>query len=123
MAIWDDVSGYAWMYFVSHKSDCADAFKKGLVNRREAIPSEVILVRSGDADGSNKGKVGNTCRGRSKTADNPEYNVVAEWWLIMIEPSAIAAKVQASGLFLERNVPKGLSLWAERINWAYDTYN
>ena len=47
MIIRDDYSRYAWMYFISHKSDAADAFAKFLSDLRiEGIPSDVVVIRS-----------------------------------------------------------------------------
>ena len=47
MIIRDDFSRYAWLYFISHKSDAAEAFKQFWADLRvEGIPSEVVVVRS-----------------------------------------------------------------------------
>ena len=46
MIIRDDFSRYAWLYFISHKSDAAEAFKQLMADLRvEGIPSEVVVVR------------------------------------------------------------------------------
>ena len=41
----------------------------------------------------------------------------------MIEPAALAARIQASELFPGYSLPEGASLWAEAMNWACDAYN
>ena len=47
MIIRDDFSRYAWLYFISHTSDTAEAFKQFLADLRvEGIPSGVVVVRS-----------------------------------------------------------------------------
>ena len=47
MIIRDDFSRYAWLYFISHKFDAAEAFKQLMADLRvEGIPSEVVVVRS-----------------------------------------------------------------------------
>ena len=75
-----------------------------------------------------EGKFGKLCRERKikqefTTADNPEYNGVAERGLAMIESGALAARIQASELFPGYSIPEGASLWAEAMNWACDAYN
>ena len=46
MIIRDDFSRYAWLYFISHKYDAAEAFKQFLADLRvEGILSEVVAVR------------------------------------------------------------------------------
>ena len=41
----DDFSCHAWMYFVSHKYDAANAFEKFPADLRvEGTPSEVVIV-------------------------------------------------------------------------------
>ena len=61
-----------------------------------------------------EGKFGKLCRERKikqefTTADIPEYNGVAERGLVMIEPTALAARIQASELFPGCNIPEGPS--------------
>ena len=63
MIIRDGYSRYAWMYFISHKSDAADAFAKFLSDiRLERVPSEVVVVRSHDGGDFSEGKFGKLCR-------------------------------------------------------------
>ena len=46
MVVRDAFLRYAWVYFISHKSDATEAFKKFLADLRvEDIPSEVVVVR------------------------------------------------------------------------------
>ena len=47
MLVKDDFSRYAWVYFLKHKSDAADAFRKFLADvRAGGVPSKVEIVRS-----------------------------------------------------------------------------
>ena len=126
----DDFSRYAWLSFISHKSDATEAFKKILADLRvEAIPSEVVVVRSDNNGGEfNEGELGQLCQERNinkefTTADSLEYNDVAELGLAMIESAALAARIQASELFPEIDIPEKLSLWAEAMSWGCDAYN
>ena len=99
MIIRDDFSRYAWLYYISHKSDAAEAFKQFLADLRvEGIPSEVVIVRSDNGGEFNQGEFGQLCRERNikqefTTADSPEYNGVAERGLAMIESAALAARI------------------------------
>ena len=129
MMIRDYFSRYAWLYFISLKSDAAEAFKQFLADlRAEGIPSEVVVVRSDNGGEFNQGEFGQLCRERNikqefTTADSPESNGVAERGLAMIESAALAARIQASELFPGFDIPENPSLWAEEISWACDTYN
>ena len=63
MIIRDDFSRYAWLYFISHESDVAEAFKHFLVDLRvEGIPSEVVVVRPDNGGKFNQGEFGQLCR-------------------------------------------------------------
>ena len=61
MIVRDNYSRFAWMYFVPHKSDAADAFALADL-RVEGIPSEVVVVRSDDGGEFNEGKFGKLCK-------------------------------------------------------------
>ena len=105
-------SRYACVYFVSHKSDSSDAFETILVGRRvEDIPRKVLIVGSYGGREFNEGKFGKLCRERNikqelTAVDNPEYNGVAERGLAVMEPVALAARIHASELFRDCNVPE-----------------
>ena len=44
----DDFLRYAWVYFILHESDAAEAFKQFLSNTRaDRVPSQVVTARSG----------------------------------------------------------------------------
>ena len=44
MIVRDDFLRYAWVYFISHKSDATEAFEKILADLRvEGVPSEVVV--------------------------------------------------------------------------------
>ena len=48
----DDFSRYAWVYFLEHKSEAADAFRKFLADVRvDGVPSKVEIVRSDNGGG------------------------------------------------------------------------
>ena len=83
-----DFSRYAWVYFISHKSDGTEAFETFLADLR---------ARSDDGGEFNEGKFGKICRERNikqefTTADRPEYNDVAERGLATIDCAALAAR-------------------------------
>ena len=124
----DDFSRHAWMYFVSHKYDAASALEKFVADLRvEGTPSEVVIVRS-DGGKFMEGKFEKLCRERKikqefTAADSPEYNRGVERGSAMIEPAALAARIQASELFPGCSIPVGPLLWAEAMNWACDAYN
>ena len=62
----DDYSRYAWMYFISHKSDATDAFARFLSDLRlEGVPPEVVVVRLDDGGEFSEGKFGRLCRDRN----------------------------------------------------------
>ena len=66
MIIRGDFSRYAWVYFISHKSDATETFKQFLADLRvEGIPSEVVVVRSDNGGEFNQGEFGQLCRERS----------------------------------------------------------
>ena len=121
MIIRDDFSRYARSYFISYKSNAAEALKLFLADLRvEGIPSEVVVVRSDNGGEFNQGEFGQLCRERSikqefTTADSPEYNGVAE--------RGLAARIQASEFFPGFDIPVKPSLWAEAMSWACDAYN
>ena len=66
MVIKDDFSRYAWLYFISHKSNAAEAFEQFLADLRvEGILSEVVVVRSDNGGEFNQGEFGQLCRERN----------------------------------------------------------
>ena len=47
MLVKNDLSRYAWMYFMQHKSEAADAFRKFLADvRADGVPSKVEIATS-----------------------------------------------------------------------------
>ena len=45
----NEFSRYAWVYFISDKSEDVEAFEKFLADLRvEGVPSEIAVVRSDD---------------------------------------------------------------------------
>ena len=66
MIIRDDFSRYAWLYFISHKSDAAEAFKQFLADLRvEGIASEVVVVRSDSGGEFNQREFAQLCGGQN----------------------------------------------------------
>ena len=56
MVIRDNLSRYAWLYFISHKYDGAEAFKQFLADLEVGgIPSEVVVVQSDNGGEFNQG--------------------------------------------------------------------
>ena len=105
----DDFSRYTWVCFMVHKWDAAEMFEQFLADTRaDGVPSEVVIVRS-DGGGEFRGaKFGDLCKSRSikqefTTADSPQFNGVAERALGLIETAAMAGRIQAREVFLERN--------------------
>ena len=62
----EDFSRFASVHFIDHSSDATEAFRQILADLRvEGIPSEVVVVRSGDVGEFNKGEIGKLCRERN----------------------------------------------------------
>ena len=62
MLVKDDFSRYAWVYFLKHKSDAVDAFRKFLADvRADGVPSKVETVRSYNGGEFFGGKVVEVC--------------------------------------------------------------
>ena len=63
MLVKDDFSRYAWVYFMKHNSDAADAFRKFLANvRADGISSKVKIVRSDNGGAFFGGEFGEVCK-------------------------------------------------------------
>ena len=63
MLVKDDFSRYAWVYFLKHKSDAADAFRKFLADvRADGVPSKVEIVRSDNGGEFFGGEFGEVCK-------------------------------------------------------------
>ena len=60
-----DFSRYTWVYFIRHKSDAAEMFKKFVADTRaDGVPSQAVIVRS-DGGGEFRGETfGDLCRSR-----------------------------------------------------------
>ena len=74
------------------------------------------------------GDFGGLCRSRCikqefTTADNPQFNGVAERALGLIETAAMAGRIQARELFPGAQLPATGLLWAEASHWACDALN
>ena len=47
MLVTDDYLRHAWLYFLKHKSDSGDTFRKFLADARaDGVPSKVAIVRT-----------------------------------------------------------------------------
>ena len=129
MIVKDDITLYAWVYFLEGKSDAADAFRKFLADvRGDGVPSEVERVRSDNGIEFFGGKFGDVCRQHCVSqeltnAKSPELNGVAERALGIIQNAALAARIQVSILFPHVEVPPSETLWAEAVHWTCEALN
>ena len=56
-------SRYSWVYFLKHKSDAADAFRKLLADvHADGVPSKVEIVRSDNGGEFVGGEFGEVCK-------------------------------------------------------------
>ena len=87
-------------------------------------PPPVETVRTDDASEFKSGYLGDLCRERGSfrqeytTANNPQFNGVAERRIAMIESTGKAASVQAKCMFSGVGLPLSDSLWAAQAYWA-----
>ena len=62
MLVKDDYSRNAWAYFLTHKSDSGDAFRKFSADpRADGVPSKVAIVRSDNGGKFFDGEFGEVC--------------------------------------------------------------
>ena len=87
MLVKDDFPRYAWVYFLKHKSDAADAFRKFQADMRaDGVPSKVEIVRSDNGGELFGGDFGEVCKQvcikqEFTNADSLKQNgVVRERW-------------------------------------------
>ena len=112
-----------------HKSEVAETFKQFLSDTcADGVPSQVVTARSHGGGEFCGRKFGDLCRSRCTqqeftTADNPQFNGVAERALGLIETAAMAGRIQARELFPEAQLPATESLWSETSHWACDALN
>ena len=129
MLVKDDFSRYAWVYFLKHKSDAADAFRKCLADvRADGVLSKVEIVRSDNGGELFDGKFGEVCtrfciKQEFINADSPKQNGVVERALGIIHNAALAACIQAPIIFPLVQLPSTESLWAEAVPWSFDALN
>ena len=121
-----DFSRYAWVYLMRHKSDAAEMLEHFLADARaDVVSSKVVIVRT-DGGGEFRGwKFGDLRRSRGinqefTTADNPQFNGVAERAQGLNETATMAGRIQARELFLGAQLPTTEALWAEASHWACD---
>ena len=80
MLLKHDYSRHAWVYFLKHKLDSGDAFRKFLADARaDGVPSEVVMVRSGNRGEFFGGEFGEVCeqvciKQEITIADSPKQN-------------------------------------------------
>ena len=129
MLVKDDFSRYAWVYFLKHKSDAADAFRKFLANvRADGVPSKVDIVRSDNGGEFYGGESGEVCKQffikqEFTNAGSPKQNGVVERALGVIQNAALAACIQAPIIFPLVQLPPTESLWAEVVHWSCDAFD
>ena len=101
----DDFSRYAWVYFLKHKSEAADAFRKFLADvRADGIASKVEIVRSHIGGEIYGGVFGEVCKQycikqEFMNANSPNQNGVLGRALGIIQNAALAACIQAPIFF------------------------
>ena len=97
--------------------------------QQDGVPSVVEVVRSdGGGFSSHDGEFSILCRERCikqefTTAETPQYNGVAERALGLLEAASMAARLQASELYPNVQLPSTDWLWAEAMRWACDCLN
>ncbi|CAM9165641.1 unnamed protein product, partial [Laminaria digitata] len=129
MLVKDDSSRYAWVYFLKHKSDDADAFREFLADvRTNGVPSKVEIVRSDNGGEFFGGQFGEVCKQfcikqEFTNADSPKQNGVVERALGIIQNGGLAACIQAPIIFPLVQLPPTESLWAEAVHWSCDALN
>ena len=126
MKVRDDFSLYAWVYFLKHKSDAADAFRKFLTDvGADGVPSKVDIVRSDNGGEFFGGEIGEVCKPffikqEFTNADSPKQNGIVERALGSTQNAALAACIQALIIFPLVQLPPTESLWAEAVHWSCD---
>ena len=129
MLVKDDYSRHAWVYFLKHKSDSGDAFRKFLADARaDGVPSKVEIVRSDKGGEFFRGDFGEVCKQycikqEFTIADSPKQNGVVERALGIIQNAGLAACNQAPIVFPHIQLPPTKSLRAEAVHWACDAVN
>ena len=129
MIVKDDYSHYSCTFFLTKKSEAADAFKIFLADLRDqCIPSTVESVRSDGGGEFSGGAFAQLYRDRGirqefTLPDAPKLNGVAERRLHLIQEAAQAACLEAPRLFPEAQIPSTGRLWAEACFWATEVLN
>ena len=129
MLVKDDFSRYAWVNFLKHKSDAADAFRNGWADVcADGVPPKVEIVRSDNGGEFFRGELGEVCKQfcikqEFTNADSPKQNGVVERSLGIIQNAALAACTQAPIIFPLVQLPPTESLWAEAVHWSCDSLN
>ena len=129
MLVKDDFSRYAWVYFLKHKSDAANAFRKFLADvRADGVPSKVEIVRSDNGGEFFGGEFGEVCKQfcikqEFTNADSPKQSGVVERALGIIQNAALAACIQAPIIFPLVQLPPTEFLWAKAVHWSCDALN
>ena len=125
MIVRDDYSRFTRVFFLRTKDETATHFSKYLA---EIAPRKVEVVRSDGGGEVSKGVFGALCttekiRQELTTADSPQYNVVPERQIAIIEAAGLAARIQAAAKYPNEVFPRGESLWAEQAHWACHALN
>ena len=125
----DYFSCYPWVFFLKHKSDTANAFRKFLADiRADGVPSKVENVGSDNGGGIVGGEFGEVCKQfcikqEFTNADNQKQKGVAERALCIFQNAALSACIQAPIIFHLVQLPPTQSLWAEAVQWSCDALN
>ena len=111
MHVKDDFSRHAWVYFLKHKSDSREAFRKFLADARaDGVPSKVEIVRSDNGGEVFRAEVGEVCKQycikqEFTNADSLKQNGVVERALGVIQNAGLAACIQAPIIFPHIQLP------------------
>ncbi|CAM9745032.1 unnamed protein product, partial [Sphacelaria rigidula] len=125
MIVRDDCSRHTRLFPLRTKDEYVQYFSKYIA---EIHPRKVEKVRRDGGGEFSEGAFEELCdREKIKqekiTADSPQSNGVAERAIDFIESAGLAAKIQASEIYPNQNIPTSKNLWAEQANWACHALN
>ena len=111
MLVKDAYCRHAWVYFLKHKSDSGDAFRKFLADARaDGVPSNVGIVTSDNGGEFFGDEFGEACeqyciKQEFTNADSPKQNDVVERALDIFQNAGLAACIQAPIIFPHIQLP------------------
>ena len=128
MVMKDDYSRHAWMYFLKHKSDSGDAFRKFLaIARADGVPSKVEIARSENGGSFPVVSLENCANSLASSRYSPTPTALnnggVERALGIIRKAGLAAFLQALIIFPHVQLQPTKSLRTEVVHWACDALN